>query len=879
MICYCVASSYWHVSKPLAVYRHLAVQRMMPVFSGVPCAHVWCISPRFFSLTFTSPPSLSPLTYYFFLIWRPLSCSGYATLRFHRLCGRQRSGNMVGRRAGAGGRGGAAWDAKRSAARCSKASGRVTASHTGTAKESLFALVQGERSHRRDIAASGGSTDEDVTVVYRKPRTRQTKQSTSAGGPAQATVSPSCARAAVGTSGSTSAAPVSTPEMEVCAFLERACSDANRTRALANCAVADVALHSADSAGVYSLSQEQLFGCSGDRMETARRALHTLKDLLYTPVDTLAAAGAPCVGYPCWVPPEQYATVVALARVCEAAVPLQLPPLLRLSTSPVTVCQQDCTNSAGKESTTGRRTPLLWRIPIAVSGAPTRHALSALSGAAGSVSETTQAQEAAAPAQGLGEAMIDLVPSPVLLADVHKRLGYLRRFHQLQVAYGGLIPAFRAASTAAELRQVLFTHNAAACQILGRMCHAWRDGPYSEALAADHSGCEHHRSQNNAEVKELLSCFLGNPLVLDTVLPFVGITARYPQEEALLQSFVAALKDLTAVETASWGPVAAMTSWRCTDGLYVVHHASRVHVLRRLLNEAQFYGLPLFLRSIRAMANNSVNSGFTSSAREGGWQCATALQRAQRLYADQFFLTPDNLDPDLFSQPDPMQAQVVQEELVALQRTHCAFCLVVGEADEVLTLVHRHMQHVGGVWQSWVKKEEGESLSRVKTEPIDSRDPTDADAAASELNNEDADKRGTASVNAPGSVVPFTCASVDPLRRYVARTLDAAQRRKQTNASSAGPSAASPVPFSHVQWIEHGSTNRWSPNAHYYGLGYMVVLEMEEEWATEDGGVLATEGLLPEKAIVMNAESSTAALRAERSPAYCVNAIVELWRT
>ncbi|AYU80658.1 hypothetical protein LdCL_290022200 [Leishmania donovani] len=787
---------------------------------------------------------------------------------------------MVGRRAGAGGRGAAASVAKRPAARCGKVSGRPTSAATGAPSESLSALVQGERSHRRDAASPGGSADEEVTLVYRKPRTRHTKQSTSADEPAQATVPDSCAEAALDTSAAASAAAVCTPEMEVLAFWQRACDDVNRTRALSNCGVADVSLHCVDSTGAYSLSQEQLFCCSGDRMETARRALHSLNDLLYTPVDTSAAAGAPCAGYPCWVRPEQYATVVALARVCEAAVPVHLPPMLRLSSCSATVCQQSCMNLNGKETTPIRRSPLLWTLPIAVAGALARHGSAALSGATACAPGTTRAQGAAVAAQGIGAPTIDLVPSPVLLADVHKRLGYLRRFHQLQVAYGELIPAFRAASTFTELRQVFFTHDAAACQVLGRMYQAWKDGPYHEALAADHSGYEHRPPQNNAEVKEVLSCFLGNPLVLDTLLPFVGITARYPQEEALLQNFVAALKDMTAVETASWGPVAAMASWRCTDGLYVVHHASRVHVLRRLLNEAQLYGLPLFLRSIRAMAGSHASSGFASTARGGGWHRAVALQRAQSLYADQFFLTPDALDPDLFSQPDPMQAQLVQEELVALQRTHCAFCLVVGEADEVLTLVQRHMRHVGGVWQHWVKKEEEEPMPGVKAEPLDARDPTDADAVATELSSEDADKSGTASADAPG--VPALlrpCAPTDPLRRYVIRTVDAARRHQRHKASSAAPTAATPLPFSHVQWIEHGSTNRWSPNANYYGLAYMVVLDTEEEWATENGGTLATEGLLPETAIVMNAESNTAALREAQAPAYCVNAILELWRT
>ncbi|KAG5497351.1 hypothetical protein JIQ42_03837 [Leishmania sp. Namibia] len=745
---------------------------------------------------------------------------------------------MVGRRAGGGGRGGAVSVAKHSAAQGGKISRQSNAAAAAdAASESLSALVVQEgRSHRRGTASAasaaspGGTVEEDVTLVYRRSRTRHTKQSFNAGESAQEASPANYNGTEVDTFAANSAAAVSTPEKEMLAFWQRACGDANRTRALSNCGVTDTVLPSEDSSAACSLSQEQLFCCSEDRMETARRALLNLHDLLYTPVDTSAAAGAPCAGYPCWVRPEQYAAVVALARVCEAAVPLQLPPLLRLSACPAIAYQQSDVCSGRKNATSGMK-PLLWALPIATA-AP--------------------AAPGVAAAEGISESTIDLVPSPVLLVDVQRRLGSLRRFHQLQVAYGKLIPVFRAASTVTELRQVFFLHDAAASHALGRVYQARRDGQCHAALAAD----------------EVPSCFLGNPLVLDTLLPFVGITARYPQEEALLQSYVVALKDMTAAEAGSWGPVASMASWRCTDGVYVVHHASRVHVVRQLLNEAQFYGLPPFLRSIRAMAGSHASTGFMSATRDGGWQRATVLQRAQSLYADQFFLTPDCLDPDLFSQPDPMQAQLVQEELVTLQRTHCAFGLVVGEADEVLTLVHRHMLYASGAWQQRVKEEKKESppmlRPEMKAERLDGEGQADANAAATEGGAEDSGESGSGS--GPGTPLPRPHASTDPLRYYVLRTVDAARRHQRHKAASAGPSAAPPLPFTHVQWIEHGSANRWSPNAHYYGLSYMVVLETEEEWAKEDGGTLMAKGMEPETTIAMNA-------------AYCVNSMLELWHT
>ncbi|KAG5490394.1 hypothetical protein JKF63_00514 [Porcisia hertigi] len=734
---------------------------------------------------------------------------------------------MVGKRPhgrGRGGGGGAVSVAKRSLAQGSKVTGRPTPSVTSVGSESLSALVQGEGNRRRGntsatvMASSGGDVEEDVTFVYRKPRTRLTKQLNSADGLAGAAVPAKDAGAGAGTAATTSAAGGSTSEEEVISFCQRVCSDINRVRALSNCGVSGGSWESVGQGGGCALSQEQLFSCSVDRMETARRALHNLNDLLYSPADTSAAAGAPCIGYPCWVRPEQYAAVVALARVCEAAVPVPLPSMLRLS-------RPSGVSPEGGKCFPGRKTPLLWTIPFT---------------AAAKETGSTGAQGGAAEAEGASEATIDLVPSPVLFADVQKRHTCLRRLHELQVAYGERIPAFRAASTFEDLRHVFFAHDAAACHTLGCMCQAWRDGPCN----------------SNTELAKVLSCFLGNPLVLDTLLPFVGITARYPQEEALVQSYVAALKNTTAVEAASWGPLAATASWRCTDGLYVVHHASRVHVLRRLLNEAQLYGLPLFLRSIRAMAGSHVESGFPSSAAVGGWHRAAALKRVQSLYADQFFLTPDCLDPDLFSQPDPMQAQLVQEELVTLQRTYCAFCLVVGEADEVLTFVHQHMRFLGSTWQQRMKKEE--EMSPALASGV-------TDVTATELCIGETDRIGTGSARAPLRAPTRCDAPTDPLRHYVIRTVDAA-RRHQRSKTASSPTAASSPAFSHVQWIERGGANRWSPDANYYGLAYMVVLETEEEWATEGNGVLVTEGLLPETAIA-------------RVPAYCVNAMLQLCRT
>ncbi|CBZ35892.1 hypothetical protein, conserved [Leishmania donovani] len=57
--------------------------RMMPVFSGASCVHLWGIPPRPLSLS-DRPLPLSFASSFFFLIWCPLSCPGYVTRRCHK---------------------------------------------------------------------------------------------------------------------------------------------------------------------------------------------------------------------------------------------------------------------------------------------------------------------------------------------------------------------------------------------------------------------------------------------------------------------------------------------------------------------------------------------------------------------------------------------------------------------------------------------------------------------------------------------------------------------------------------------------------------------------------------------------------------------------
>jgi hypothetical protein len=736
------------------------------------------------------------------------------------------------------------------------------------------------------VAAEG---EEEVMLLYRKPSTRATRMRKDV-----ADHSASAVVIAPASSSSSSVAQSMTslsPEQLVLVFFKRAAGPVNLPRYLSYCGVKDVQLRGG-TGEAYQLTQQQIFQCSNDRLETAVRALSNLTALIFTPADTSAAAGTPWVGQMCWVLPAHQPVAVALARVCEAAVPLQLPPLL------------DSNVVAHMEKSKGSSDAMLWACPVELVGAPKGFvvptASSVDSDLAKDLPEVPDAERQAtstrtspsSSAAGTSVKKIELAPSPVSLRAVQQRQRCLHRLHQLRLAYGGLLPRLHAAHTLDELCHLVFSHDVDTCQTLGRLLHVRVFAETASLPTPTAFDALSHptvmrtgsgRTSTPARAKNLvddLSSFLGNPLQLDTLLPLVGTSARHPQEEALLQHLVNLLKVATAVDATTWGPMAAMASWRCTDGVYVVHHASRVRALRRVVAEANFYGLPRFLRSIRAATTGGGGGG------DGCWMQPTALLRAQSRYTDQFYLTPDALDPASFIQPDPMQVQLVQEELITLQRTHGVFCLVVGEADEVVCLLRDHLACVGRSWQHLTKKEE-DGGGAVKAEPSTGDDDEAAEGGGAVKDGGGGGQVDPASRSSVG--IQRTAQFIDPLHHYVLRTIEAARQHEcemkrlrraplpgQCPTESA-PAAAAPLPFSHVQWVDGGSTNRWSPNTYYYGLVYMVVLETDE-WETEEVS-LATEGLLPATAIHISEDASTETLRPPRPPTYYVNAMLELWRS
>ncbi|KPI90695.1 hypothetical protein ABL78_0131 [Leptomonas seymouri] len=776
--------------------------------------------------------------------------------------------------------------------------GKNAAKRSSANTDSLSSLTRQEQRRGRHSNGAERAREEDgeeeVTLVYRKPSAHSARSQSGAAGAAATTLPPDAAgTSSVSVAPHSTAASSSSPEKSVLSFVQRATGLVNLSRYLSHCAVRDARLCSADGQGVYEVTQEQIFHCSTDRLETAIQALLNMESLVFTPVDTSSVSGTPWVGHACWVRPAQLQAMVALARVCEAAVPLQLPSLV----DPTVAAVMD-----GKE-----RSSMTWVLPLEMAGAlkrsgPPANIAKAHESRDGNAADKSGTAGATAPSfaaastqstSTITTANVELVPSPVRLSDVHLRLCCLRRLRQLRIAYGTLLPRLHSAGSITDLCRSLFSHETDACQTLGRLHQIWMTGgppvslpalnnsfPPSTAHALNGTDGSPARAK---ALRDLLSSFLGNPLLLDSLLPLAGISARHPQEEALLQHLVALLKQTTAVDASTWGPMAAMASWRCTDGLYVGQHAARVRALRRVLAEAQFYGLPRFLRSIRvASATAAGEVGTTPYAFSGSgdncWMKPTALLRAQSRDLDRFFLTPDLLDPTSFMQPDSMQVQLVQEELITLQRSHCGFCLVVGEADEVVTLLHDHLAFMGRIWQHLAKKEE--ESSAVKAEPS---------TGDSEEGSECCDAR--ASVPSPASCFAHKkqqhSRPIDPLHLYALRTVDAARRyerekkktqqQQQPDSASSSSAPSVPLPFSHVQWVECGSTNKWSPNTHYYGLVYMVVLETDE-WETDEVSLM-TEGLLPGTAISIAEGEGAETLRPPQTPTYCVNSLLELWRS
>ncbi|KAH9598983.1 hypothetical protein LSM04_005155 [Trypanosoma melophagium] len=129
---------------------------------------------------------------------------------------------------------------------------------------------------------------------------------------------------------------------------------------------------------------------------------------------------------------------------------------------------------------------------------------------------------------------------------------------------------------------------------------------------------------------------------------------------------------------------------RVSAGCYIIHRRSRFEFLRHLLNVAEYFGLPPFLRYIRVNCEQTRSSldhsqmahmPFTVSNTE------SHLDGSPPLPPPLLFPSPCDLDPCRYKVSVPKQFLTVQEELIELANNYCCFVILVGEADQILLLL------------------------------------------------------------------------------------------------------------------------------------------------------------------------------------------------
>ncbi|RNF16479.1 hypothetical protein TcG_06294 [Trypanosoma cruzi] len=268
-----------------------------------------------------------------------------------------------------------------------------------------------------------------------------------------------------------------------------------------------------------------------------------------------------------------------------------------------------------------------------------------------------------------------------------------------------------------------------------------------------------------------VSAALFGPSMIEaaTIEPMPGMAYWHQGEQCVIKGLMAEVNDITPCSE-SWGP-SSITPLRVASGSYVLHKHSRVETLACLLRVAEFIGLPPFLRSIR------VAGGRSRVFQPQPSKMKSVDDGSLHIYKESLpllFPSSDDLDPRHFEAPASNHAQLVQEELVKLAGQHCCFGALVGEADQVVALLH----------------ESAACLQRRKMASCDER------TVAIKVEREEDDggdrplQRGV--MDASGD---------DPLRAYAELLLQAAREENSKQ--------------NRVRWL---CGNRWSPTMSYYAL-------------------------------------------------------------
>ncbi|ORC90219.1 uncharacterized protein TM35_000092690 [Trypanosoma theileri] len=190
---------------------------------------------------------------------------------------------------------------------------------------------------------------------------------------------------------------------------------------------------------------------------------------------------------------------------------------------------------------------------------------------------------------------------------------------------------------------------------------------------------------------DIVTLFFGNTQdKANTIESMPEITSLHKQEQQLINDLMEEVNDnnlcMESCGTVSFPPL------RVSAGSYIIHKRSRFEVLGYLLNVAEFFGLPAFLRYIRVNAERSRSCldhspmtymSFTANNTESHLDGSPSSSLPPLL-----FPSPCDLDPRCYRVSVPDQIQLVQGELIELANNYCSFGILVGEADQILLLLH-----------------------------------------------------------------------------------------------------------------------------------------------------------------------------------------------
>ncbi|KAG8345941.1 hypothetical protein ERJ75_001623300 [Trypanosoma vivax] len=167
----------------------------------------------------------------------------------------------------------------------------------------------------------------------------------------------------------------------------------------------------------------------------------------------------------------------------------------------------------------------------------------------------------------------------------------------------------------------------------------------------------------------------------DTIEPMPALDALDGQERDTITGVLTQVNDVNP-SVDSWD-ISHLKPFSVSAAAYIVQRRARANTLMRILKSAEFFGLPPFLRSIRVGDRQAHTlSPFTNAVTP-----RHPLPSSNGLIPS-LFPSATDLDPSCYDRPGSNYALVVQDELNHLAYQHCCFGTLVGEADQIVSLLH-----------------------------------------------------------------------------------------------------------------------------------------------------------------------------------------------